>query len=227
MGSDLQAQEERLFTLRSQLPAGVRLLAVSKGHPADPVRQLAGLGQLDFGESRVQEALPKQAALGDLDNLRWHFIGRLQANKVRPVVKSFSVIHSIDSLALAQRVDRIASEEGVRPDGFLQVKLRPDPSKGGWDPGALAEAWPELQALTSLRIGGLMAMAPQGLDGKARRSLFRECRTLADRMNLSECSMGMSGDWRDAAEEGATWVRVGSALFGPRPVTPGVNGTPN
>ena len=72
-----------------------------------------------------------------------------------------------------------------------------------------------------------MAMAPQGLDGKARRSLFRECRALADRMNLRECSMGMSGDWRDAAEEGATWVRVGSALFGPRPVTPGVNGTPN
>ena len=97
------------------MPEGVKLLAVSKGHPAEPVRELAALGQLDFGESRVQEALPKQEQLADLPQLRWHFIGRLQANKVRPVVKAFAVIHSVDSLALAQRVSRIATEEGVVP----------------------------------------------------------------------------------------------------------------
>ena len=199
------------------MPEGVKLLAVSKGHPAEPVRELAALGQLDFGESRVQEALPKQEQLADLPQLRWHFIGRLQANKVRPVVKSFAVIHSVDSLALAQRVSRIAAEEGVVPSVLLQVKLRPDPAKGGWDPQALLEHWPELQALPSLRLTGLMTMAPLGLPLDQRTGLFADCRALADRLALPDCSMGMSGDWREAAAAGATWVRVGSALFGARP----------
>ena len=218
MANELQARAERWQSLREQIPEGVKLLAVSKGHPAEPIRQLAELGQIDFGESRVQEALPKQQQLADLAQIRWHFIGRLQANKVRAVVRAFAVIHSLDSLALAQRVSRIAGEEGVAVEGFLQVKLRPDPSKGGWSEAELLEGWDTLQALPHLQLTGLMTMAPLGLSSQERRDLFAECRGLADRLGLPQCSMGMSGDWQDAAEAGATWVRVGSALFGARPM---------
>ena len=215
-----QEKAERWQALQDLLPKGVNLLAVSKGHPASAVRQIAELGQLDFGESRLQEALPKQLELDDLQQLRWHFIGRLQANKVRPVVRAFAVIHSIDSLALARRVARIASEEGVEPEAFLQVKLRPDPAKAGWDPVELEEALPELKTLPNLHFSGLMTMAPLDLAVAERPALFRDCRSLADRLGLQECSMGMSGDWQAAAEAGATWVRVGSGLFGARQSTP-------
>lgn len=216
MANDLEDRAQRWRALQSQMPEGVRLLAVSKGHPAAPVRQLAELGQVDFGESRVQDALPKQEQLADLAQIRWHFIGRLQANKVRPVVRAFAVIHSVDSLALAQRIDRIAAEEGVIPEAFLQVKMRPDPAKGGWDPQALMDAWSQLQALPHVRFTGLMTMAPLGCSEQQRRALFADCRALADRLGVPECSMGMSGDWPEAAAAGATWVRVGSGLFGAR-----------
>ncbi len=223
MANDLEDRAQRWRALQSQMPEGVRLLAVSKGHPAAPVRQLAELGQVDFGESRVQDALPKQEQLADLAQIRWHFIGRLQANKVRPVVRAFAVIHSVDSLALAQRIDRIAAEEGVIPEAFLQVKMRPDPAKGGWDPQALMDAWSQLQALPHVRFTGLMTMAPLGCSEQQRRALFADCRALADRLGMPECSMGMSGDWPEAAAAGATWVRVGSGLFGARP---GVGNSP-
>ena len=215
--SERDARAERWRLLHEAMPQGVNLLAVSKGHPADRVRELAELGQIDFGESRVQEALPKQGQLADCPQLRWHFIGRLQANKVRPVVRAFAVIHSVDSLALAQRLSRIAAEEAVVPSVLLQVKLRPDPAKAGWDPQALRDHWAELQALPSLRLTGLMTMAPLLLPLDQRVALFEDCRALADHLALPDCSMGMSGDWREAAAAGATWVRVGSALFGARP----------
>ena len=209
---------ERWLHLRDALPASARLLAVSKGHPAASIRFLAGQGQRAFGESRLQEALPKLQDLSDLD-LEWHFIGRLQSNKVRPVVRAFPVIHSVDSLALAERVSRIAAEEAVAPSVLLQVKLRPDPSKGGFDPAELKNAWPKLLALPSMRIVGLMTMAPLDCPPTDRQALFRECRGLADQLALPECSMGMSGDWRDAAAAGSTWLRLGSALFGVRPMS--------
>ena len=208
--------QSRWQQLSSMLPSEVNLLAVSKGHPADAIRDLVACGQLDFGESRVQEALPKQEALRDLPQIRWHFIGRLQANKVRAVVKAFSWIHSIDSLALAQRTSRIALEEQQQPTALLQVKLRDDPAKGGWEIDALKDAWPELQMLEGLQISGLMTMAPMGVAAEDRAELFRECRDLADALGLQHCSMGMSGDWREASAAGATWVRLGSVLFGPR-----------
>ena len=208
--------QNRWQELQQRLPTGVKLLAVSKTQPASAVRELAACGQLDFGESRLQEALPKQEALEDLHDLRWHFIGRLQANKVRAVVKAFSWIHSIDSMALAERASRIALEEGRRPSVLLQVKLRDDPSKGGWDPQALEQAWPILRLLPGLDACGLMTMAPLGLAVDERRLLFRDCRNLADALDLPQCSMGMSGDWQQAVEAGATWVRLGSVLFGAR-----------
>ena len=209
---------DRWAQLRDELPASARLLAVSKGHPAVSIRVLAQQGQRAFGESRLQDALPKQKELADL-NLQWHFIGRLQSNKVRAVVRAFPVIHSVDSLALAERVSRIAAEEGVVPSVLLQVKLRPDPSKGGFDPDQLRTVWPQLSGLPSIQLVGLMTMAPLDCPVNDRQALFRECRELADQLALPECSMGMSGDWRDAAAAGSTWLRLGTALFGARPVS--------
>ena len=192
------------------------MLAVSKGHPAALIRQLAELGQQDFGESRLQEALPKLEALADLKVLRWHFIGRLQANKVRAVVRSFAVIHSVDSQPLAERISRIAAEENCCPELLLQVKLLDDPTKGGFSLEQLKQAWPELVQLPHLKIIGLMTMAPLALDLEQRQELFRDCRDLADQLDLSDCSMGMSGDWPVAIKAGATWLRLGSILFGAR-----------
>ena len=208
----------RWQALHVDRPPSARLLAVSKGHPAAAVRCVAELGQSDFGESRVQEALPKQQELMDLQ-LRWHFIGRLQSNKVRAVVKAFDVIHSVDSLSLAERVSRIAVEEDRLPEVLLQVKLRPDPSKGGLSADELGGIWPDLQALPGLRISGLMTMAPLNMTAQQRRELFSDCRALADRLGMTECSMGMSTDWKEAADSGSTWLRIGSALFGPRLVS--------
>lgn len=215
------AAAARLATLQAQLPAHTRLLAVSKGHPAARIRELALLGQRSFGESRLQEATAKQEQLADLPGLDWHFIGHLQANKVRAVLRRFPTLHSIDSGSLAERVSRIAAEEGLSPAGFLQVKLRPDPSKGGFSAAELREAWPQLQQLPALRLVGLMTMAPLGLDAEQRRQLFHDCAALAAELQLPELSMGMSGDWPEAAAAGSTWVRVGSALFGPKPLPEG------
>ena len=206
----------RLEELRRALPPSCRLLAVSKGQPAAALRRAVAAGQRSFGESRLQEASAKQGQLLDLGQLDWHFIGRLQANKARGVVRQFATIHSLDSLDLARRLARIAAEERLRPQVFFQVKLRPDPAKGGFEPRELLGHWQELQALEPLRPLGLMTIAPLGLQAAERRALFEDCAALARQLGLSELSMGMSGDWREAAAAGSTWVRIGSGLFGER-----------
>jgi pyridoxal phosphate enzyme (YggS family) len=208
--------EERLRTLRAALPPGCRLLAVSKGQPADRIRRAVALGQRSFGESRLQEAVAKRAELRDLEPLDWHFIGRLQANKARGVLRQFGTIHSLDSLELAQRLCRIAEQETLSPRVFLQVKLRPDPGKTGFEPAELERSWPDLQGLAPLLLEGLMTIAPFDLPPLELPALFGDCAALADRLGLPERSMGMSGDWRQAAAAGSTWVRIGSGLFGPR-----------
>jgi pyridoxal phosphate enzyme (YggS family) len=208
----------RLAGLRAQLPPTTRLLAVSKGQPAAVMRQAVALGQRSFGESRLQEAIVKQEALADLEPLDWHFIGRLQANKARGVLRRFGTIHSVDSLELAERLARIADEEGLAPAVLLQVKLLSDPAKAGFSAEALREAWPRLQALAPLRPVGLMTIAPLGLAEPARFALFAACTALAEELGLPERSMGMSDDWPVAAAAGSTWVRIGSGLFGLRPV---------
>ena len=214
-GAELQ---QRLPMILGALPPGTRLLAVSKGQDAAAIRAAVALGQRSFGESRLQEALAKQAELADLPPLDWHFIGRLQANKVRPVLRAFGTIHSIDSLALAQRVARIAGEEGLRPQLLFQVKFRPDSAKGGFAPAELRAQWPQLLDLAPAVPVGLMTITPQGLSASESQDVFRDCRALVDSLALGECSMGMSGDWREAAAAGSTWVRIGSALFGERAV---------
>lgn len=211
---------ERFAAVGGSLPPSCRLLAVSKGQPVEAIREAVALGQRSFGESRLQEAQAKQLALSDLPPLDWHFIGRLQANKVRGVLRHFGTIHSLDSYPLAERMQRIAQEEGLAPVVFAQVKLRPDPGKTGFDLATLRQLWPLLAGLAPLRLQGLMTMAPQGLEPEERLALFQECALLAKELALPERSMGMSGDWQEAVKAGATWVRVGSGLFGARP-TPG------
>ena len=205
-----------LAELGSRLPASTRLLAVSKGQPAEAIRRAVALGQRSFGESRLQEAIAKQEALADLGPLDWHFIGRLQANKVRGVLRHFGTIHSLDNLALAERLARIAAEEGCAPAVLLQVKLRDDPAKAGFSAEELRRLWPQLAKLQPLRLVGLMTIAPLGFDAAARLGLFQDCARLAAELGLPQLSMGMSPDWPEAVAAGSTWVRLGSALFGSR-----------
>ena len=211
---------DRLAYLRRHLPPSTRLLAVSKGQPVERIRTAVGLGQFSFGESRLQEAMAKQDALRDLEPLDWHFIGRLQANKVRGVVRRFPTIHSIDTLRLAERVARIADEEEVKTGIMLQVKLRLDPGKTGFELAELRACWPRLEGMKSLSLLGLMTIPPAGLVREDRSRLFADCAALASDLGLEQLSMGMSGDWPEAVEAGSTWIRVGSGLFGPRPTPP-------
>ena len=152
-----------LEALQHRLPPGVALLAVSKGQPEEAVEQAYAAGQRRFGESRLQEAAPKIRALRQrCPELEWHFIGRLQANKVRPVAKAFAWIHSLDRLSLAQRLDRVAGEEGCCPQVLLQVKLRPDPGKGGFSAEQLTSHLPMLVHLSSPEVARADDHGPPG-----------------------------------------------------------------
>jgi len=202
--------------IKHSLPLGVNLLAVSKGQEPDSIRKLYGYGQLDFGESRLQEAIPKKNHLNDLNQLRWHFVGKLQKNKVRGVIKEFEFIHSVDSLSLIERISRIAHEEKKIPNIFLQVKFRDDPQKGGFLKQELLKCWPKIVSLKNIHLIGLMTIPPIFLNLDQRKDLFCECRNLANHLGLKDCSMGMSNDWEEALEVGATWIRLGSLLFGKR-----------
>ena len=202
--------------IKDSLPLGASLLAVSKGQHPRSIRKLSEYGQLDFGESRLQEALPKKNDLKDLNQLRWHFVGKLQKNKVRGVVKEFDFIHSVDSLRLMERISRISQEEQKTPNIFLQVKLRDDPQKGGFLKQDLLKSWPNILSLKNIHLIGLMTIPPIALNLSQRKDLFCECRSLADHLELKHCSMGMSNDWEEALEGGATWIRLGSLLFGQR-----------
>ena len=205
---------QRYQALLEELPAGVKLLAVSKGRSAAEIRALYGLGQRSFGESRVQEAALKQQELADLADIDWQFIGRLQANKVRPVLKAFSTIHAVDSLSLAERISRIAAELALSPELYLQLKLRPDANKAGLSWAEAQDLWPQLQRLPAVQWQGVMVIPPRELGEPELGALFAEAVSHADALGLPGRSMGMSGDWRLAAQQGSTVVRVGSALFG-------------
>ncbi len=203
--------------IKKSLPLGVNLLAVSKGHSDTSIREFAEKGQLHFGESRLQEALPKIAKLQDIENITWHFIGRLQKNKVRSVIKEFDFIHSLDSYSLIERVSRIAGEENKIPKIFLQVKFLEDASKCGFNPHDLLRDWSELITIPNINIKGLMMIPPLSLPIDQRKDLFMDCRKMANDLDLKHCSMGMSTDWKEAVDAGATWIRIGSLLFGQRP----------
>jgi pyridoxal phosphate enzyme (YggS family) len=223
VSENLQLVRQRISNACSRagrLPESVSLIAVSKTFPAESIREAMNCGQLSFGESRVQEAEPKIAVLPG--GLHWHFIGRVQRNKVRKILQSFEVIHAIDSLRLAAYTDEVAKDLGVFPKVFLQVNIGDEASKGGFEGESLRREMESLLELKRLDIIGLMCIPPAGDHPDAGRPWFvklRETRDLLeDRfgVKLPDLSMGMSGDFEVAIEEGATHVRVGSSIFGNR-----------
>ena len=198
----------------------IELVAVSKTHAAEKVQEAIEAGQLLFGESRVQEARAKIPLLPS--RLRWHFIGHLQKNKIRHALPLFELFHGIDSLVLAQEMERIAEEEGVRPRVLLEVNVAGEASKHGFSPEALRRDLEAVLSLSRLTIEGLMTLPPFAPEAEASRQYFIALRKLRDQLEaefdvrLPQLSMGMSGDFPIAIEEGATLVRVGTAIFGER-----------
>ncbi|HJU53019.1 MAG TPA: YggS family pyridoxal phosphate-dependent enzyme [Pyrinomonadaceae bacterium] len=205
-------------------PAEVRLIAVSKTHPPELLRRAISAGATDLGENRVQEADAKIQELGR-GSVCWHLIGHLQANKARRAVQLFDLIHSLDSVALAQRLDRLCEEtERDELPVLIQVDLGDEATKSGVSEDGLNELAETIVACRRLRLKGLMALPPFFEDTEQVRPYFRRLRELRDRLRESgsfgaaqgELSMGMSHDYEVAIEEGATIVRVGTAIFGER-----------
>lgn len=202
--------------IKKQLPLNVNLLAVSKGFSSKEIKIINNLGQNDFGESRFQEAIEKKILLDDLKNIKWHFIGRVQTNKIRKIVQNFAYIHSVDSYEKLLKISNVSFEEKRNPIVMLQVKLSDDPNKGGFNPKVLLEKWDQIKEFKSIKIKGLMTINPKGLSSIENIKLFKKCRHLADSLKLQDCSMGMSGDWEEAVKAGSTWLRLGSTIFGNR-----------
>ncbi len=228
--ADIDAVTANLERVRSEIAqaidrAGrssgdVELIAVSKKQDADKVRAAFDAGQPIFGESKVQEARAKIPLLPSA--VRWHFIGHLQKNKIRHALPLFEMFHSVDSLALAQDMQRIADEEGVRPRVLLEVNVAGEGSKFGFAPAKLREEMDTLLQLSRLEIDGLMTIPPFAPEAEQSRRYFVQLRDLRDELEeqfalkLPQLSMGMSNDYAVAIEEGATFVRVGTAIFGER-----------
>ena len=202
--------------IKNKIPINVKILAVSKGFKSQEIKTIQNIGQNDFGESKFQEAFEKQLILKDLKQINWHFIGRIQGNKIRKIVQNLKYIHSVDSFEKLQKISHISYEEEKNPLIMLQVKLSDDPTKGGFNPDLLILKWREIQELKNITLSGLMTINPKGLSSKENLELFKKCRSLADSLKLPDCSMGMSGDWQEAIDAGSTWLRLGSLIFGNR-----------
>lgn len=201
-------------------PASVRLLAVSKQQPVESIAAAADAGQSEFGENYVHEATPKIEALRDRA-LTWHFIGQLQSNKTRAVAENFQWVHTVDRERIARRLDAQRPHYAGPLDVLLQVRLADEPGKGGASPEELPGLAEAVSRLPRLRLRGLMCIPPPATDESTQRAPFRRLRGILDDLNargrsLDTLSMGMSDDLEAAVMEGATIVRIGTALFGPR-----------
>ena len=202
----------------------IKLLAITKTHPAEKVREALSTGHTLFGESRVQEARAKIPELPS--NLRWHFVGHLQKNKIRHALPLFELFHGVDSLALAQEMNRIAADEGAHPSVLLEVNVAEEGSKFGFKDETLRAEMESLLALPRLSLEGLMCIPPLADEPEASRTFFVRLRELRDSLEkefdlrLPCLSMGMTQDFWIAVEEGATLVRVGTAIFGERSKRP-------
>jgi hypothetical protein len=220
--ANLQAVRRRIRAaeLACGRPEGsVRLLAVSKTQPAAVLRAAYGLGQREFGENYLQEAVEKQDALADLDIL-WHFIGPIQSNKTRPIAERFDWVHGIDRLKIAQRLSDQRPEDIAPLNVCIQVNIGGESTKSGVAPAGLAGLAHAVAALPRLRLRGLMAIPAPTTDAGEQHAAFRRLRELLDGLDMPELdtlSMGMSGDLEAAVAEGATLVRIGTAIFGRRP----------
>ena len=201
--------------IKKSLPKGVNLLAVSKGFQSSAIEYIQSFGQIDFGESKVQEAMLKPV-FHENNNLNWHFIGRIQTNKIRKIVENFDFIHSVDSYKKLLKISEIALELQKIPNIFIQIKLAHDPEKAGLLYSELVENWDQIKQIKGISINGLMTINPKGLNAEQNFELFEKCRLIADNLELPHCSMGMSNDWEEAIKAGATWIRLGSLIFGQR-----------
>jgi PLP dependent protein len=205
-------------------PASVTLVAASKSQPVERLRAAWEAGVRTFGENRVQEAATKRAELADLAEVDWHLLGPMQSNKVRQAAELFSTYHALDRPKILTAVAAEAQRRGTTVDGFVEVNLGGEASKHGFAPAGLPQALAPFRALPGLRLVGLMAIPPPGPDPEASRPWFQKLRALRDEVASTPgwddfagwLSMGMSDDFAVAVEEGATHVRVGTALFGPR-----------
>lgn len=225
--ADVRRQIEQAAARAGRDASSIRLVAVSKTFPAARIREAAAAGQAAFGENRVQEGLEKIEALSDLA-LEWHLIGHLQSNKAKRAASAFPWIHSVDRLDLLTRLDRAADESGATPNILIQVDLAGESTKHGVDRTAVRDLVRAAASARAVRLRGLMLLPPLPEDPEDSRPWFRRLRELRDELvasgieadQLRELSMGMSHDFQVAIEEGATMVRVGSAIFGERPATP-------
>ena len=201
-------------------PAAVTLVAVTKAQTAETIRAAATCGVTDFGESYLQEALAKMSRLADLP-LRWHFIGGVQSNKTRAIAERFDWVHSIDRLGIARRLSEQRPHHAPPLDLCIQVKLVPESTKGGVEPVQVRQLAAAVAELPKVRLRGLMCVPPPQANAAAERAVFARLRMLLEDLNasghkLDTLSMGMSGDFEAAIFEGATLVRIGTALFGSR-----------
>lgn len=221
--ADVRSRLARAAARAGRSPSSIRLVAVSKTHPIDAVRAAWQAGQTVFGENRVQEALQKITASSDTP-LEWHLIGHLQTNKARKAAAAFACIHSIDSVDLLQRIDAAALEAGTTPAGLVQVDLAGEPTKHGATLDLVLPIFDAAARCRAARVRGLMVLPPFVENPEDARPYFRRLRDIRDGLEhrgvppsmLAELSMGMSHDFEVAIEEGATIVRVGSAIFGER-----------
>lgn len=220
IAANLAAVRNRVREAASRAGHEVDLLVVSKTWPAEIVHKAVDAGQILFGENRLQEGEEKIPQLPEA--LEWHFIGGLQRNKVRRVLSLFHVVHSLSSLKLVRFTSRVAGELGLAPKVFLEVNIGGEESKHGFSPNELRENLEELLSLENLEVQGLMCIPPRVETAGEARPWFAKVRELQDELetragkNFRGLSMGMSGDFEVAIEEGSTIVRVGSAIFGPR-----------
>lgn len=210
----VQERVARAAERAGRRPDGVLLIGVSKTVDVARIRAAVAAGVTTLGENRVQEAKSKIAELGRL--AAWHLIGHLQTNKVKDALDLFDLIHSLDRLELARELERRAAAQGRVADALLQVNVAAEASKGGVAPDAVGETLDLIGKLGHVRVRGLMTIPPEVERPEESRPWFRRLRELAERHGLPELSMGMSGDFEVAIEEGATMVRVGTAIFGPR-----------
>ncbi|MBI1270063.1 YggS family pyridoxal phosphate-dependent enzyme [bacterium] len=199
----------------------VRLIAVTKKAEPSQMEEAFGLGVTEFGENRIQDALAKREKLSPslVQNAKWHFIGHLQTNKVKQAVGNFSLIHSVDSLKLAREISRVASSRGMTQAILLQVKLVEDPDKSGFSRKEILSQFEEISKLPNLRVEGLMTITPLTEDPSITKQCFTGLRQLRSELEaghgvaLKELSMGMTNDWQEAVDCGATMIRLGRAIF--------------
>jgi len=215
---------QKIASIEQEIPQNVTLIGITKQVDTAAMREAYLAGIRNFGENRLQEALAKQQELEDLTDVSWHFIGHIQKNKVKKVLENFDWIHSVDSLALAKRMNRLARELDLVPKVFLQAKILPDPNKYGWEAEDLWQELEQINEYDSLNIQGLMTILPWGLSSKEASTAFQEVAELSakiksagySRLKMPELSMGMSGDYKLAIQAGASQIRLGRTIFGER-----------